>query len=344
MFKLDFVCLRRPVATGLIAGLLSLGISGAATAAEYNWKCQSFWQPGTVNQKAFEQFAADVEEKSGGRIAIEPLAVNTIVAPGEMLDALGAGLIDCMNSGVGYFVTKDPAFGLLADLNAGYENPGQVESWLWEGGGIALARELYSQYGAYYLGPVMWGAESIPSKKPLRSIADFKGIKMRSPEGMGAAIWSKVGVGVSTLPGTEVYTALERGKIEATDWGTLGMNDELGYGKIAPYAIYPGIHSIPMSDVSIRLEIWENLPQDLQNVLQQAAKDFNANSLRMNAELDQAMVEKRDPETLINWGPEERRELREIAQEVWKEWAAKSPMAQQIYDSHIAYMKKTGLL
>ena len=144
--------------------------------------------------------------------------------------------------------------------------------------------------------------------------------------------------------GTEVYTALERGKIEATDWGTLGMNDELGYDKIAPYAIYPGIHSIPMSDISVRLDIWEGLPDDLKEVLLQAAKDFNANSLRMNAELDQAMVDKRDPKTLVNWGPEERRELREVAQEVWQEWAAKSPMAKKVYDSHIAYMKKVGLL
>ena len=86
----------------------------------------------------------------------------------------------------------------------------------------------------------MWGAESIPSKMPLRNVEDFEGVKMRAPEGMGAAIWGKLGVGVSTLPGTEVYTALERGNIEATDWGTLGMNDELGYGDIAPYAIYPG--------------------------------------------------------------------------------------------------------
>ena len=127
--------------------LLTAAVVAAAgpqfvAAAEYSWKCQSFWQPGTVNQKAFEQFAADVNEKSGGRIEIEPLAVNTIVAPGEMLDAMNAGLLDCMNSGVGYFVTKDPAFGLVADLNAGYENPEQVEAWLREGGGIELAREI----------------------------------------------------------------------------------------------------------------------------------------------------------------------------------------------------------
>lgn len=329
----------------LLTGAIALGASALpATAAEYEWKWQSFWQPGTVNQQAFEQFAADVEEKSGGRIVIEALPVNAVVPPGEMLDSVAANIIQGMNGGTGYFVGKDPAFALLADFNAGYESPEQLTAWFYEGGGLEIARELYAQYGLYYLGPVLWGAESIPSKKPLRNISDFAGIKMRAPEGMGAAIWRKLDVGVSTLPGTEVYTALERGKIEATDWGTLGMNDELGYGAIAPYAIYPGIHSMPASDVSINLDVWNGLPDDLKQVLQEATIAFNENSIRMNRELDESFVAKRDPETLIAWGPEERRELREVAQEVWAEWAEKSEMSKRIYESHLAYMKEIGLL
>lgn len=332
------------ILTGAATALAALGLAASAGAADYEWKFQSFWQPGTVNQKAFEGFAEDVKEKSGGRIEIEALAVDTLVPPGEMLDAVASNIIQGMNGGTGYFVGKDPAFALLADFNAGYETPEQQTQWYLEGGGLDLARELYGQFGVYYLGPVMWGAESIPTKQPLRNIADFEGIKMRAPEGMGAAIWRKLGVGVSTLPGTEVYTALERGKIEATDWGTLGMNDELGYGDIATYAIYPGIHSMPSADISINLEIWNELPDDLKEVLQEAARDLNEDSIEANAELDQSFAEKRDPETLINWGPEERRQLREVAKEVWAEWATKSEMSQKIYDSHIAFMEAQGLL
>lgn len=328
-------------ATILLAGGL---VSGPAAAAEYDWKWQSFWQPGTVNQQAFERFAQNVKEKSGGRIEIEPLPVGAIVPPGEMLDSLAANIIQGTNGGTGYYVGKDPAFALLADFNAGYENPEQLTNWFYEGGGNQIARDLYAQYGTYFIGPVLWGAESIPSKMPLRNVKDFEAIKMRAPEGMGAAIWRKLGVGVSTLPGTEVYTALERGKIEATDWGTLGMNDELGYGAIAEYAIYPGIHSMPASDVAINLDLWNGLPDDLKKVLQEATVAFNQDSIEANRELDESFVAKRDAATLINWGPEERRELREVAQEVWAEWAEKSEMAKRIYDSHIAYMQKIGLL
>jgi TRAP-type mannitol/chloroaromatic compound transport system substrate-binding protein len=333
---------RAALTGGAIAA--TLGLAASADAADYEWKCQSFWQPGTVNQQAFERFAANVAEKSGGRIAIEALPVDAVVPPGEMLDAVTANIIQCMNGGTGYFVTKDPAFALLADFNAGYENPEQLADWFYQGGGVDIARDLYAQYGTYYIGPVLWGAESIPSKMPLRNVRDFQGVKMRSPEGMGAAIWRKLGVGVSTLPGTEVYTALERGKVEATDWGTLGMNDELGYDDIAPYAIYPGVHSMPASDVTVNLDVWNGLPDDLKQVLQEATVAFNQDSIQANRALDESFAAKRDPATLVSWGAEERRELREVAQEVWAEWAEKSEMAKRIYDSHVAYMKEHGLL
>jgi TRAP-type transport system periplasmic protein len=332
------------VALGVVAAAAALGLATSAGAAEYEWKWQSYWQPNTVNQKAFERFAANVKERSGGRIEIETLPVDAVVPQSEILDAIGANILQGSNGGTGYYVGKDPAFALLADFNAGYESPEQLTAWFYEGGGNELARELYAQYGAYFIGPAMWGAESIPSKKPLRSVEDFQGLKMRAPEGMGAAIWRKLGVGVSTLPGTEVYTALERGNIEATDWGTLGMNDELGYGDIAPYAIYPGIHSMPANDIAINLEIWNGLPDDLKQVLQEAAIEFNQDSIRSNRELDESFAVKRDPETLLEWGPEERRELREVAREVWEEWSEQSEMARRIYESHIAFMEKNGLL
>jgi TRAP-type C4-dicarboxylate transport system substrate-binding protein len=101
---------------------------------------------------------------------------------------------------------------------------------------------------------------------------------------------------------------------------------------------------MPANDIAINLDIWNGLPDDLKQVLQEAAIELNQDSIQANRELDQGFVAKRDPATLIDWGPEERRELREVAQEVWAEWAEKSEMSQRIYDSHIAYMQKIGLL
>lgn len=339
------ISISRRIASLAAIAVTAIGFStSASSAAEYNWKFQSFWQAGTINQQAFERFAENVEKMSGGRIEIETHAGGAIVPPGEMLDAVKAGILTGMNGVGAYFVGKDPGFTLVADINAGYDTPQQFTAWFWEGGGAELARELYGKHGVYYLGPVMWGAESIPTKKALRTVADFEGVKMRAPEGIGAALWRAVGVGVSTLPGSEVYTALERGKIEATDWGTLGMNDELGYGKIAEYAIYPGIHSLPAADISINMDVWNKLPDDLKAILQIAAREFNQDSLMANAMLDAKFAASRDPATLVNWSAEERKKLRTIAQTVWAEWAEKSEMSKKLYESHIAFMKKIGLL
>jgi len=316
----------------------------SAFAAEYNWKWQSFWAGGSTNHKVFENFAANVSKMSGGRISIEALPGGTIVPPSEMMDAVKSNILQGMNGGTGYFIGKEPAMAILADINTGYNSPDQLVAWYWKGGGIELAREIYAKQGLFYLGPCLWGAESIPSKTPIRNIADFKGVKMRAPEGMGASIFRKIGVGVSTLPGSEVYTALERGKIEATDWGTLGMNDELGYQKLVKYAIYPGIHSMPASDISINLKIWNGLPEDLKAILITAAKEMNRDSLETNNLLDRSFVAKRNPSTLINWGENERKEIRGIAKATWAEWAKKSPMSQSLLDSHLAFMKRIGLI
>ena len=116
--------------------------------------------------------------------------------------------------------------------------------------------------------------ESVPAKRPLRTLADFKGVKMRVPEGLGAEIWRRAGAGVVTLPGSEVYTALERGVIEATDWGTLGMNNDLGYHKIARFPLHPGFHSMPAAEVAVNMTRWNALSPDLKVFMEMAVRDF----------------------------------------------------------------------
>ena len=115
----------RRLLAALVALTALLSLSATAGAADYDWKFQSFWQAATTNQKAFERFAANVGRMSGARIEIEALSVGAVAPPGEMLDAVKVGIIDGINGGTGYFVGKNPAFALLADINAGYENPYQ---------------------------------------------------------------------------------------------------------------------------------------------------------------------------------------------------------------------------
>ena len=165
----------------------------------HKWKMQSLWQAGSVNQKIFDDWTKKVKEITGGRIEIEPLPVGSIVAYTETLGAMRDGVLDAHHSGAPYASGLEPGLALLGDLNGGFENPYQMQMWFEYGGGIELAREIYKRFNTFYVGPVWWGVESVPAKKPLRTLADFKGVKMRVPEGLGAEIWRRAGVGVVTL-------------------------------------------------------------------------------------------------------------------------------------------------
>jgi TRAP-type mannitol/chloroaromatic compound transport system substrate-binding protein len=318
----------------------------AQAQTTHKWKMQSLWQAGTVNQKIFEDWCKRVKEMTNGRVEIEPIAVGTIVAYSETLDAMQNGILDSHHSGGPYFSGKEPALALIGDLNGGFENPYQMQMWFEYGGGLELAREAYKKFNVHYVGPVWWGVESVPAKRPLRTLADFKGVKMRVPEGLGAEVWRRAGVGVVTLPGSEVYTALERGVIEATDWGTLGMNNDLGYHKIAKYPLHPGFHSMPSAEVAVNMAKWNALSPDLKVLMEVAVRDFAREMVQRIAVEDLKTQEQAKAAgfEVINWSPEERRNFRKIAQEAWADWAKKSPLSQKVYDSQTAFLKKLQLL
>lgn len=293
--------------------------------------------------KDFQKFTDRVKEVTKGGLLIEALPVATIVPQAEALDAVKAGLLDAASGTMAYQGGKEPAAAFW-DLTAGYDNPMHLLMWYKLGGGMEIMNKIASRWDAVFLGPVILGLESIPSKKPIRSIADFKGVKMRSPDGIPAEIFAKLGAAVSVMPGTEVYTALDTGKIEATDWGTLSVNDEAGYNRIAPFAIYPGVHSMNSTDFVVRRSRWNALPADQKAAVQAALEEWNIATL-MNQEFeDRQAAAKRDPSTLITWGEKEKLELRKVAQEVWESWSKKSPLAKEIYDSQVNFLKKMGKL
>lgn len=329
--------------TLLAVGALPLG---AQAQQPIKWKMMSLWGAGSLPQKLNDQFAARVKELSGGRLLIDSLPGGSIVAASESLDAVNAGVLDAQNGGPAYNTGKDAAFALIGDLAGGWESPQQAQDWMDKGGGRELVRELYRKYNAHFVRGIWYGRESLVSKKPLRSLADFKGLKMRAPTGMGQDIFRLLGAAPVNLPGSEVYTALERGVVDAADWGTLSMNQDLGYHKLAKYPSYPGFHSMPMSDLAINLKKWNALPDDLKKVVEQAADEFNRDMVAKNGEADEAVAKaaKQNGVEPIDLAAADRRRFREIAEGVWKTYADRSAMAKRVYESQVAYLKKLGLL
>jgi TRAP-type mannitol/chloroaromatic compound transport system substrate-binding protein len=330
--------------TAAFAGCESGSDADSATAIV--WKAQSLWQAGTLPHQIFQEFAQRVGERSGGRLKIEPLAVNSIVSSSESLDAVGADILQAQQSGPAYFTGKDAAFALLSDPQGGFENPAQMRQWMETGGGMDLARELYARYNVHFVGGVWYGMESLVSKKPIRKLADFNGVKIRAPQGLGQDIFQRLGAAPVNLPGSEVYTALERGVVDASDWGTLSMNQDLGYHKLAPYPIYPGYHSMPMADFAVNMNRWNALPDDLKILVEEEVRQFTDEMIERNRAADEKVLAQADELGFeaIDLPTEERRKFREIAREVWSEYADRSPMAQRVYESQVVFLQKLNLL
>ena len=326
--------------------LAGVAVVGEASAQAVKWRCQTLWAANSINMKIFSAWTDRVRAMSGGRLDIEALPDGTVVKAPEMYNAVRNGVLDCQNGGGTWSANLDVAFSLFGDMAGAYERPEQMQIWYEYRGGKEIARELYGKYNTMHVGLVWHGVESIPLKKAVRNTADLKGLKMRSPPGPVSAILSKFGGAPVTMNGSEVYSALERGVLDATDWGTLSMNDDLGFHKIAPFAIYPGFHSMPATDIVVNMAKWNALPADLKALLEVSVRDFARDMAQQLVLADEKVAKEASKKglELINWSAEERKKFRVAAVEAWEELAQKTPLARKVVDSQVTFLKELRLL
>ena len=317
-----------------------------ATAADVEWTFQAATSAGDIAYNITKEFTDSIATLSGGRLAVRLVPVGSVVQYNETLDAVAAGLLDGHITATVYFSGKDPAFALLGDLIAAYEHPDQMFLFLRHGGGDALLRELMAPFGVHYIGGTATGKEAFVSKIPIRGVDDFAGVKLRAPEGMAQDIFERIGAAPVNLPAAEVFTALERGVVDAADWATFSMNHQLGFHNIARYPIYPGIHSMPVIDVSVNTERWRELPDDLKAIFEMAVRDFAGDITRRLelADLADVAADRAAGIEIIDWPKTERDRLRTIAVDIWKDWAGRSPMAGRAYEAQTAFLRAIGLL
>lgn len=330
-----------------LAAAVAMSAAGTATAAEYSWKFQTSETAGEPQYRLKQEWADNVAAMSGGRIHIEILPTGAVVPHNQTLEAVGAGILQGHLTDPSYFSGMNPGFSMLGNLVGAWGDPLEFLEYMNHGGGEELYNELVNPYGVHLIGAAATGLESFPTKKPIRTVDDLKGLKVRAPEGMVYDIFTKAGAAPVNLPGSEVYTSLEKGVIDAADYTVFATNQAQGLHKFARYPAYPGFHSLPMVDVSLNKAIWDGLPDDLKAVL---TTSVDALAYRMVFELKKndltAVQEARnDPNIeIIDLPADERRKFRNIAKEEWKNWAKKNDMTQKIYDSVTAFLTERNLM
>ena len=331
-----------------LAAAVTVALAAPAMAADsYNLKFQSSDNSGNPNFVIQQDWAKRVDTMTNGRVKIDMLPVGSIVKHTETLSAIKAGVLDGHVTATGYFSGKDPAFGLLGNTVGAWSDPNQMLLFIEHGGGRELYEELLAPYGVQFIGASATGLEAFVSKVPLDGVADLKGLKLRAPEGLVQAVFAAAGAAPVNLPGSEVYTSLDKGVIDAADYTVFSTNHQQGMHKVATHPVYPGFHSLPTIEISMNKKTWDGMPADLQEILRVSVRDF-ARQITSKLKLQDlaAVAEARASGTITihNWPDEERAKFRKIAQEQWKVFAKKSPNAQKVYDVISKYLQDTGLV
>ncbi|MBJ3776118.1 TRAP transporter substrate-binding protein [Acuticoccus sp. 2012] len=323
----------------IVAGL------GSASAQEITLRIQNHQSPESLSGKNIAQWQDDVETMSGGRVKIEMFYSSAIVKSVETFDAAINGIVDGDFTNGSYQTGKDPAFQFVSDIMGGYETPWQMYAWLYNGGGLELVQKLYNSYGMYLLAWQVPGMESLNAAKPLRGPEDLKDWKFRSPPGLETQIFQNLGASPVVIDFTEVFTSLETGIIDGADASNASTNRSLGIYDLAKHSTYPGFHSMPADHFALNLEVWKSLPEDIQRIMEVAAQKASfRTTLDYSVDIQKTVNELAGDVTFYDWSPEDRATFREGARKAWASFAEGSDAAEELVQSHLAFMKQIGLV
>ena len=281
-------------------GLAALGLVGSALSAcrpqqsgqsecgplsepgkpEFKWKMVTAWPrdfPGLGT--GANKLADYIQRLSGGRIAVKIYGGGELIPPFEVFDAVSRGTAELGHGASYYWKGKIPAAQIFAGVPFGLTSQEQ-NAWLYYGGGLELWQEAYAEFGVI---PFPVGSSGTQMggwfNREINSVDDLVGLKMRIP-GLGAEVLKRAGGTPTTIPGAELFTALQTGTIDATEW--IGPYNDLAFGlfRAAKYYYYPGWHEPGTTlELTVNSAAFSELPEDLQAIVEIASQAANMDML-----------------------------------------------------------------
>ena len=329
----------------LLAAVSTLGLLASPFAVSeetYTLRLAETWGPNSgLLGDAPRNMAAMAEEMSGGRLKIRIDSSNKHKAPFGIFDLVRNGQYDMGHTASYYYKGSIPNAMYFTTVPFGMLAPEQY-AWFYFGGGMELMQKVYEPFGLLSFpggntGNQMGGWFN----KEINSLEDLKGLKMRTP-GFAGEVMAELGVSVTNLPPGELYTALDRGTIDALEWVAPALDFPMGFHQIAKY-YYSGWQE-PGAEVQflINQKTWNKLPEDLQEILRvamrTAAYDMYAKSTNDSADAWNRMQKDYPEVTHKVFPPEVIEALRETTHRLLEEEAEKDPLAREIITSIREYL------
>ncbi len=336
MQRRDFI--KQAGGASLAVGAGLLGAGSAHARAKYRWKMVTTWPknfPGLGT--AANRLAALIGEMSGGRIQVKVYGAKELVPAFETFDAVSRGTVEMGHGSAYYWKGKSEAAQFFSTVPFGLTAQ-EMNAWMYFGDGLKLLRELYDPFG---LVPAPAGNTGVQMggwfNKEINSLADMKGLKMRIP-GLGGEVLKRLGGTPVNLPGGELFTSLQSGAIDATEW--VGPYNDLAFGlyKAAKYYYYPGFHEPGTTlEAIINKKALHTLPKDLQSIVLNACRVVNQDLLseytaRNPAALD-TLLHKHKVDIRV-YPDDVLKQLRRISEEVVADLANKDAFTKKTYASY----------
>lgn len=331
-----------------LAGILAAGAAPAVVHAQANvrWRLTSaFPKALDTIYGAADVFAKSISDMSGGKFQISVHPSGELVGGFGQVDALQNGTVEMSHTAPYYYFGKDPTFALGCAIPFGL-NSRQMSAWMIEGNGLKLMREFYANYNIINFVGGNTGAQMGGWwRKEIKSLADIKGLKFRTG-GFSGVIFGRLGGVAQSIPGGEIYQALEKGTIDAAEWVGPYDDEKLGFNKVAPFYGYPGFwEGGPQLDFFINTKAYNSLSSEYKAMIEAASLEA--------ATVMQARYDARNPaalKRLVAGGTKLFRFPKDMLDAAFKESMAtyadlssKNPAWKKIYDDYSAFRRDQNL-
>jgi TRAP-type mannitol/chloroaromatic compound transport system substrate-binding protein len=288
------------------------------------------------------RFVDNVKVISGGTLELRFFEPGALVPALECFDAVSKGSVEACWTTPGYHTGKYPALAFFTTVPFGPQL-GEFLAWKWFGGGNDLRNEIYAKHNLIAFDNFAIGPETSGwFRKEVKSVAELRGIKMRF-FGLGAQVMQRLGVSTQLLAAADIYPALERGVIDATEFSMPTMDLALGFHQIAKYNYFPGWHQqVSVSELLMNKTEWDKLSEQHKRIIQVALNDTVVHTYveteAKNPPVMQEMKEKYGV-NVRRWSDDDLRVFEKAWVEVLEQESAKDPLFKRVADHYLAWRK-----
>lgn len=311
-------------------------VSVDAIAEDVNWRCQTDYIDGSPQLSVLDRFAENVRKWTKEELTLEFYAADVILSDVKISSSLQSGIVDCVIGRIDRLDPDDPAIAALGALSSTPYTHEQTNEWFYNHGGNELARDVFADKGAYFLGPLVDSPWSISVDRPLNNLEDLKGLKLRVPNEHMNMFAVALGAEPVLIPAGEIFSpsVLDNGEISPTQSGS---DLVVGAFDIASYGVNLGSGRFGQAGMAVGLDSWDRISENSRIALSEGMR-LLSDDLAVVVEMQQAEVAGTFPKIeMSDWLDEDTNKFFEIYNTSWIDYAGQSTEAKGILDSQREY-------